>query len=437
MYTAGPVSDPVSEPAPEQAAGSAPARPRGTRPRGRPAVEAVAVATAVAGLAAVRWRALSAAARRALPALTAFAVARAAGVVALTLWAHRRGGHPRNLLALKWDGLWYHRIADWGYGTFIPSWEAPGLRYSDLAFFPLYPTTVRWVDAALPVGSVASALLVAWLSAGLAAWGVFAVIDHCYGRRTAAALVVVWGLLPYSIVLSMAYTEPVMAALSAWALYATVTRRWLTAGALSVLAGLSRPNAVAVPVALAAAVAADAWSRLRAGRPQQPRAWLAALAGPLGWCGYIAWVGLHTGRGLHGMLHGYFEVQSRWGSDFDLGHYALRYVKHLVLHPDSLTAYTATAICAAAVLLLVLAALHRMPLPLLAYSAVLVVIALGGANFFSCKPRFLLPAFPLLVPCAAALARARPRTAAVAVGALAGVSLGYGAYLLTVVPVPL
>lgn len=362
-----------------------------------------------------------------------FAAARLAGVGVVALWAHKRGGHPRDLLGLEWDALWYHRIADWGYGTFIPSWEAPGLRYDDLAFFPLYPMTVRAVDAVLPVGSVASALLVAWLSAVVAAWGVHAVIDHCYGRRTAIALVLIWGLLPHAVVLSMAYTEPMMTAFAAWALYATLTGRWLTAGVLGALAGLCRPNAVAVTAAVVAAVLADALHRRRTGRPQVPRAWVALAVAPLGWCGYVGWVGARTGD----PVRGYFEVQRRWGSTFDFGHYALHYVKHLVLFPDTLSAYVATALCAGAVLLLGLALLDRMPLPLLVYSAVLVVIALGGANFFSSKPRFLLPAFPLLVPCAAALARARPRAAALTVVTLAGISLGYGAYVLTIVTVPL
>jgi hypothetical protein len=361
------------------------------------------------------------------PAVAAFVVARMAGVVVLTLWAHRTHRHPRNLLGLGWDGLWYHRIADWGYGTFIPAWEAPGLRYDDLAFFPLYPMAVRAVDTVLPVGSVGSALLVAWTGAVAAACGIFAVIEHCYGRRTATALVVVWGLLPHSIVLSMAYTESLMTAFAAWALYAAVTRRWLTAGLLAVLAGLTRPNAIAV----AAAVSLTALAHCRR-HPREWRAWTAAGAAPLGWCGYVGWVGLRTGR-----IGGYFDVQTHWGSEFDFGHYALHYIKHMVLEQESLTAYMAAAVCAAAAVLLLLVAMDRMPLPLFVHSAVLVVIALGGANFFSCKPRFLLPAFPLLVPCAAALAKARPRTAAVAVVTLAGISLGYGAYLLTVVAVPL
>lgn len=408
---------------------------------GTPDPDAPGLAGAAPGRpGSARARAVAAAWRRARAAVTVFAVARLAGIAAVALVAHKRGKHPRDVLGLAWDGLWYHRIADWGYGTFIPGWESPGLRYSDLAFFPLYPMTVRAVNAVLPGGSVTCALLVSWASAVLAAWGVFAVADHCYGRRTATALVTLWALLPYSVVLTMAYTEPMMCALAAWGLYATLTRRWAAAAALSVLAGLTRPNGVAVAAALCAAVLADAWRRRREGRRQDRRAWLAALASPLGWCAYVLWAGLHSaapgsGEPAGGPL-GYFQVQHRWGSDFDFGHWALRYVKHMALTTDSLTAYLTAALCAGAVLLLALAALDRMPLPLLAYSAVLLVIALGGTDFFSSKPRFLLPAFPLLAPCAVALGRARPRAAAVTVVALAGISLGYGAYVLTVVTMP-
>lgn len=420
MSTAGPVSEPAFEPpAPEPSPTSARDR-SGARDR-----------------FGIRLPGPMATWRRALPALIAFAVARLAGVGVVALWAHRRGADPFHLLGLGWDALWYHRITDWGYGTFIPAWERPGMRYSDLAFFPLYPMTVRAVGTVLPIGSVGSAMLVAWVSAALAAWGVFAVIDRCYGRRAATALVVIWGLLPHAVVLSMAYTEPMMCALAAWALYATMSRHWLTAGVLSVLAGLCRPNAAAVAAAVAVSALADAWRRSRTGQPQQPRAWLAAAIAPLGWIAYVGWVGWQAEGGAHGILGGYFALQRRWGSQYDFGRYAMGYVKHLVLFPDELSAYLSTALCGAAVILLVMALLDRMPLPLLVYSAVLVAIALGGANFFSCKPRFLLPAFPLLVPCANALVRARPRTAAVAVVALAGISLGYGAYVLTVVPVPL
>jgi hypothetical protein len=97
-------------------------------------------------------------------------------------------------------------------------------------------------------------------------------------------------------------------------------------------------------------------------------------------------------------------------------------------------------IVAAGVLLFALLLADRAPLPLLVHSGVLLLIAVGGSGFFESKPRFLLPAFPLLIPFARArvrTARARPWHATVVVGALAGLSFGYGAYLVVIAHTPL
>jgi hypothetical protein len=94
--------------------------------------------------------------------------------------------------------------------------------------------------------------------------------------------------------------------------------------------------------------------------------------------------------------------------------------------------YVTAAIVLGFLLLFVFCVLNGMSLPLLAYCAVLIVMAVGGTHFFTSKPRFLLPAFPLLIPLALHLARSRLRTIVVLFTALACVSLFYGTYLLTV-----
>lgn len=106
--------------------------------------------------------------------------------------------------------------------------------------------------------------------------------------------------------------------------------------------------------------------------------------------------------------------------------------KHLIVGHDTLVVYVAAAIVLGCLLLFVFCLLNRMPLPLLTYCAALIVMAVGGAHFFTSKPRLLLPAFPLLLPLALHLARSRLRTLVVVVTSLAGVSLFYGTYLLTV-----
>ncbi|MFD7614822.1 hypothetical protein [Streptomyces sp. NPDC059828] len=347
----------------------------------------------------------------------------------MALWAWHIGKSPRALLATSWDSDWYSRIAAHGYGRTL-HWP-DGAVQSDLAFFPLYPGLVRSLTAVLPVTGGTAGLLLSWTAAGAAAWGVYALVERLHNRRLATVVVLLWGLLPHSIVLTMAYTEPLLTAFAAWSLYALVTGRPLWAASLAALAGLTRPNGIAV----AAAVCAVSAYRLCARGREGPiwRLWAAAALAPAGWLGYLLWVGLRTGD----PLGGYFAVQSGWTSRFDLGAGSLRVVRSMVTAPAFFGFPMALVITCAGVLLLVLLLLERPALPLAVYTGVLVLITVGGSGFFESKPRFLLPAFPLLIPLALALTRARPRAAITVIAALAAVSFGYGTYLLTLAPLAL
>ncbi|MEU4090358.1 hypothetical protein [Streptomyces aureus] len=367
----------------------------------------------------------------AITALGLFAAARLAGLLVLAGTAWATGGHPVALLARSWDSAWYLGIAAHGYGRTLHF--HPTVVHSDLAFFPLYPALVRAVTTLTPLTGGSAGLLVSWTAAAAAACGVYAIGARLHGRAVGTALVLLWGLLPHSVVLSMAYTEPVLTAFAAWSLYAVLDGRWLWAGSLAALAGLSRPNGFAVAAAVLVAAAHEVW---RHRGKVTHRVWTGAALAPAGWAGYVLWVGHREGA----LLGGYFQVQRLWGSRFDLGEGSLHFVKHLLLHGDRFVFPMTMVIVAAAVLLYALLAADKAPLPLLVYSGVLLLIALGGSGFFESKPRFLLPAFPLLLPLARALvrtARARPWHATLVVGALAGLSFAYGAYLVVIAHTPL
>ncbi|MCF3122604.1 glycosyltransferase family 39 protein [Streptomyces arenae] len=369
-------------------------------------------------------------------ALGVFAAVRLTGLLCVALVARLTHQDTFRLLGMSWDSRWYTGIAAHGYGRTL--YFEPGVVQSDLAFFPLYPGLVRAVTAVLPVGHGAAGLLLSWLAAGAAAWGVYAIGERLHGRRTAVLLVALWALLPHSVVLSLAYTEPVLTALAAWSLYAVLSGRWLWAGALAALAGLARPNGFAVAAAVCAAAAYETVRRWRhRGRDVPHSLWEvcagAALA-PLGWSAYVLYVGIRRGD----PLHGYFAVQDGWGSRFDFGAGSLAFVKHLLRDGDKLVFAMTMVIVAAALLLFALLVADRAaPLPLLVYTGVLVLITVGGSGFFESKPRFLLPAFPLLIPLALAMTRARPRSARLVAGALAGLSFAYGTYLVTIAHMPL
>ncbi|MEU3408515.1 hypothetical protein ABZ766_31810 [Streptomyces sp. NPDC006670] len=355
-------------------------------------------------------------------ALAVFAGVRGAGALVVSLGAWWAGRDPVKVLGGSWDSFWYLSIAADGYGR-TQMWPASDSIQSDAAFFPLYPALVHLFG-----GGPVAGLAVAWTAAAVAAVGVYRVGERVLGARAGVLLVALWASLPHAVVLDLGYTEPLLCALAAWALYALLCGRWMGAASLAVLAGLTRPTGIAV----AAAVSLPALRELLRGN-RAPEVWAAGLLAPAGWAAYV----LAVGARRHELL-GYFTVQRQWGSRFDFGAGTVSVVDK-VLTGGNVTVPVAVTVATLAVagLCAVLLLLDRAPLPLLVYTAVLLVITVGGAGFFESKPRFLLPAFPLLLPLAAATAKARPRTAVAVTAGMAGLSFGYGAYLLLVAKVPL
>ncbi|MEU6122415.1 glycosyltransferase family 39 protein [Streptomyces sp. NPDC047123] len=368
--------------------------------------------------------------RHASPALLAYAAVRTLGLLVFTAWAHRtppgsRGRlGVRHLLMEAWDCDWYLRIAEHGYT------HALGDRIdgNNLAFFPLYPALVRAGETLLPwLPRGAAGLAVSVLCSFLAAWGIFAVGDRLYGRRAGLVLAVLWGSLPVALVQWMGYTESLFTALTAWSLYAVLTGRWVAAGALAALAGLTRPTGAALAAAVTVTALLSLRGRLRAGHGRLPRRLCAgALLAPLGWLAYVGWVGLRLGR-----WDGYFAVQKLWRNEWDGGVGTLRksYDLFAVERPPLFLAMV-TATLAGAVVLFVLSVCDRQPVPLLVFTGLLLVIVLGSSGVYFPRARFLLPGFPLLLPVAVALARARTPVLVTVLSAAALSSAVFGGHML-------
>ncbi|WP_308416652.1 glycosyltransferase family 39 protein [Streptomyces sp. AJS327] len=354
--------------------------------------------------------------RAAAPALLAYTAVRMLGLLTLAIWAAVAERSPHQLLSARWDSLWYARVADGGYGYTVRLPD--GSVHSDLAFFPLLPGLEWLLSAVSPLSFADAGLLVSWVSSLAAAWALYLVGERLYGARAGVCLAVLWAALPVGVVQSMAYSESLFTALAAWALYAVLTERWMTAGCLAALSGLTRPVGAAVVAAVV--IAALLWLRRERVAPP-PRVVAGVLLAPLGWFGYVAWVGVRTGE-----VTGYLDIQDGWGNGFDGGWAFSRFIwGHLT---DSVIAGLGLVAGVTLVLwLLYLAFRQRQPPPLLMYTTIVVALALCAKGYFGSKPRLLLPAFPLLLPPAAGLAALRTRTAAVVLSALAVASAIYGA----------
>jgi hypothetical protein len=369
-------------------------------------------------------------------------------VLVLAVWGWSRADPVVTRLGTLWDAHWYLDLARHGYDNGMPPPDATGHRYTNLAFFPLYPALIRLAHAVLPLTTASAALLVAWAAALAAAAGVYATVAAHWGRRTGIVAAALWGALPHSVVMNIAYTEALFSALAAWTLWAAVTRRWVWAGTLSTLSCLTRPTGIALAAAVCAGAAAEllAVYRDRPAEPAEPAGaaerqglrvrvrgarWARPLGGallaPLGWFGYIAWVGLRLGH-----WDAYFDVQLEWDSRFDFGLTTARQLIDMAVHPldSGVTQAVVAAVLVAAVGLFVRSVRQGQPLPLLVFSLAVLVITLGDAGAYLSRARFLMPVFPLLVPPALALAKSPSwRRPVLVLGAACAVSAGYGLFL--------
>jgi hypothetical protein len=347
----------------------------------------------------------------ALDAVLLFVLVRVAGLVALA-WGAERDGVRLGELLTKWDGRWYAGIAENGYG--IVREHPDGRLLSDYAFYPMLPFLERLLHATAGVDPARAGVLVSLVAAPLAAWGVYRVVEGVTDRRTACTVVVMWACLPVSAVQSLAYTESLFTALAAWALHGAHRERWAVASGLAVAAALTRPTGVAVTAAVVCAAAAAWWAGRRRGAAVFTV--VACLAGTVAYPSWVAW--------RLGSPWAYFEVTAGWGNSFDGGVGFAGWVGALLTQASSLAAGLAVlaGLCGLGALLWAVRRDPRIPAHLLVYAVVLVVLAVGMSGYFGSKPRYLLPAFVLLVPVAGLLTRAGTTRRTVLVLALAAVA---------------
>lgn len=380
--------------------------------------------------------------RDAAPALLGYLAVRLAGVAMAMAYGHSHQHGTLRRLGTLWDAGWYIRLLRTGYEATPETGGAllmgsQGIPYSPRAFFPLFPWLAGPVHQVLPVTAGGALLLVSCTASLAAAWGVYAVARFCHGRRTGVIAAVLWGVLPLALLENSAYSESLFTALSAWCLFAVLTRRWYLAGGLCVAAGLSRPSAMALTAAVAVAALVELVRRLRRSGHRR-RDWrvfagplFAGLVSPLGWGGYM----LYTGW-MEGSWDAYFQLQRAWSTHFDWGVSTRHWFDRLLFGAERSglihlsDAVMALTLCCYLVFF-ALALTHRQPVVLLAFGAVLLAIDLGNASPNPPFARFLLPAFSLLFPLAASLARLRSRGSLYVVLGSATVASGcYGIHVL-------
>ncbi|MCB0993597.1 MAG: glycosyltransferase family 39 protein [Acidimicrobiales bacterium] len=335
----------------------------------------------------------------------AYLVSRVMVVAGAGIVAAQRGvgdsvaGMPRPSTATRyiadvltnWDGKWYLEIVRNGYPTHIP----PNITYEQTearaAFFPGYPLTVRAADWILPGGDVFASLAVNVVLGALAVYLVGMLARDLFDAEIAGRAMVLFAMFPGSFVLSLAYSEALLLVLAAGALLALHRRHWWLAGVLSALGTATRPNGVALVAACGVAAVLAIKDR------REWRSLVAPILAPLGFLGYQYYLYVHTDEDL-----AWFRVQREaWREGTSFGATAVRGTLDFLTNPlesptDLLTAISVITMCA----LLWTTWKRRLPLPILAYIAVVLALMLIPETV-TARPRFLYTAFPLLISAAA------------------------------------
>ena len=230
------------------------------------------------------------------------------------VWFENETGYLR--MTVLWDAFWYRQIVEDGYPAILPRDPLTGdLWQNPWAFYPMFPMLTRWImqltgGGFALVGSTLSLLVGAGASLIIAAF-----IRTKVGPVVALCAIAIWATCVTSPTLQVAYTESMGVGVIAAALFALDRRRWVLAGCIAVVSGLTR--AVTLPLGLVALICVIVRWR---GRHQEPisRGEYAGMLWSLVGCGLsgliwpaIVWLGT-------GELNGYTETMTAWRAYDDI-----------------------------------------------------------------------------------------------------------------------
>jgi hypothetical protein len=290
----------------------------------------------------------------------------------------------------SWDGAWYLRIVRNGYPKSIPPDVTFDMTQARAAFFPVFPTLVRWVDYVLPGGDTFAGIFLNTVFGALAVYVVGLLARQLFGDRAGYRAMLIMAFFPGSFVLTFMYSEATLILVSAACLLMLVRERWWLAGVLAAVGTATRPNGVA----LCAACAVAAFLAIR-----ERRNWMSLAApvlSPIGLIAFQTYLRIRTGEWA------WIRVQREaWDEGTSFGLTALRNTWEAFIHPLSSPTDILTAVSFIVMLLVaVIMWRQRLPWPLVAYTAVVLALMILPSTV-TARPRFLYTAFPAFISLAA------------------------------------
>ncbi len=314
----------------------------------------------------------------------------------------------------RWDSRWFLRAAALGWPRHLP-FDQGHVAGSTIAFFPLFPLSIRWLSDATGLSLLAAGITITTVTGLTAVIGVWALVRHYADQESADRATLLVALFPGSFVLSMVYSEGFALTFLAFGLLALLQKRWLLAGILGLLASFTTPVALAFEVSCL-------WCAYR--ELSVDRNWrvlAAPILAPLGFILYQVWIWQHTGN-----LNAWRLTERGGWKSYPSLVYAFHTVAVFVRDPiatnktdDLLFVCTVLVVVAA-----VVAVRSSMPTPVVLYGLSAAALGMISAPI-GLRPRFIFLAFPLIIAVGAWL---RGRAYVTVVSVSAALLIGFTAF---------
>jgi hypothetical protein len=227
--------------------------------------------------------------------------------LASVIIGQRPGTHVQEsshlLLAVwgRWDAVHYIDVATQGYqGT-------------DMAFFPLYPLLIKIIGA-LAGNHLIAGLLISNAAFFFGLLFLYKLVEREYDRAVARRAIFYISIFPSAVFFSAVYTESLFFMLTVASFYYMRSRKWWVAGAIGLLAAMTRVEGVLLTVPFAIEWFSQYGPALKKGSADLVRAATSLLAGaliPIGLLIYMGYLWVLIADPLY-----FSHVQAHWNRHF-------------------------------------------------------------------------------------------------------------------------
>lgn len=313
-------------------------------------------------------------------ALTRFAIIVIAELAAVIV-GQRAGTHVEEsrhlLLAVwgRWDAVHYLDIATRGYqGT-------------DMAFFPLFPLLIAVLGKMMGNHLIAG-MLVSTAAFFFGLLFLYKLVEHEFDRSVARRAIFYVSIFPTAVFFSAVYTESLFFMLTVASFYYLRERRWWLAGAIGLLAAMTRVEGVLLVVPFAIE-----WYGLH--KADLRRGFLSLLPialVPLGLALYMSYLWVLNGDPLY-----FSHVQSHWNRHLAAPWTAILNSFHKIAtatNSQTVANQTLELVFTALMIAVLIAGFRRLRPAYVAYMALSILVPLCTSSLMS-MPRFALVLFPM------------------------------------------